>query len=273
MDDATSITRPGSRVLGFFSNPWIGIVGGLSGIIGLPLAVYFFFAQIQQPGVRYYIRPVRSVLAQAGSSSDVTILYKGQPTGESVTAALVALWNAGKKPVLQGDVLSRLELRVQPGHRILEAKVVKTTRQVVGLKVDQGKVAEGVVGIDFTIFEHNDGGVIQLIYEGDSTTQITASGAVVGQSELLPVVFAGKLRTLDEQYRSIRRSDFWINLTLALLPLILAAAVGIFGKRMFETLRGERMRLVFLVSLLAESAAGFFILYHDHVPVLPFDFG
>src|SRR5258707_8157288 len=129
-DERTSIL---AKLRRFFSNPWVGAAGSIGSIIGIPLTIYLFWAGQEEPDVRYYVHPVRSVLAQPGTFSDLTVLYKGQPTAGPVTTASVILWNNGKRPVRQSDILSPITIRLAPGHRILAAALGKTTRAVIGL--------------------------------------------------------------------------------------------------------------------------------------------
>ena len=52
------------------------------------------------------------------------------------------------------------------------------TRKVIGLQLDKSKIGEGQISVDWTILEHGDGAVLQLIYYGDDQTLITASATV-----------------------------------------------------------------------------------------------
>jgi hypothetical protein len=167
------------------SNPWLLAAGTLSGIVGIPLAVYLYVIGIEQPALTYYVEPYRTELAESMSGSDITVLYKGQPTSGFVSIARVGVWNAGKKPIRQSDILSPISFALPKGHRIFETEVLRRSRDVVGLKLDQSKIADGIVGVKFAVMEHNDWGILQVVYEGHQYLEFNASGAIVGQQNIL----------------------------------------------------------------------------------------
>lgn len=263
-----SKSKPNPIEAFFVNNPWLGAFGALAGIIGIPLAIYLYFAGKEAPDIRYYVNPVRTAIVKAGVDSNFSILYKDQQIPDDVTSVSVAIWNAGTRPIRKDDVLEPIQIHVELTHGILEAKLVSTTRSVVGLDLDKSKLSDGTVGVQFKILEHNDGGILQLLYRGDSNVRISAQGSVIGQSSLDPLVYSGKsLRSLPDQMRSNRRYT-WVQILMALLVVGLNCSVLYFGNKKPKV-------LVVLASILILSLIVLvsYEWYSEIYLAPPFDFG
>jgi hypothetical protein len=283
--DNNSTPKP-SRVkrLGAFlsNNPWVVIACVFSTLFSVPWAIISTITGIQAPGVTYFVNPARNKVAQAGTSSDLTILYKGQPISGSVTAASIALWNEGKKPVFKSDVLTPIQFRLPAQHKILEAKIVKSTRDVVDLHIDLTKRTEGIVEVDFKILEQYDGGVLQIIYEGDTQTPIMGYGTIVGQPSITQLSFSRNDKDPNQGYRTrpqnIKR---FTNASLVVFGIsLLITAIHLTSKALF------RRRVISLgahqnlsgISAAAASAVILALLTNIIVaivkdaPTVPFDF-
>jgi hypothetical protein len=229
--DTSNQVRAIGRLRAFLAeNPWWGFAGAVSGIIAIPLAIYLYIAGKEAPDLRFYVNPVRTVIAKAGINSDLTILFNKEPISDDVTSVSIAVWNAGTKPIMASDVLAPLQLVVEPGHGILEAKLVSATRKVVGLELDNSELRTGVVGLKFRILEHNDGGIVQFLYRGDSSVKIRMQGSTIGQSAPKASVYSANLQSLSDQVRNNRRS-VWVMSVIAFLMITLSLAVMISGKK------------------------------------------
>ena len=56
------------------------------GFIGIALTIYIYFATREVPEIRYYVNPVRAVIAKAGVNSALSVLYNNQPVPDDVPA-------------------------------------------------------------------------------------------------------------------------------------------------------------------------------------------
>ncbi len=52
-----------NRVLQFFSHPAVGIIGNITSIIGVVLAILFYLQTLQTRELVYTVHPVQSILA------------------------------------------------------------------------------------------------------------------------------------------------------------------------------------------------------------------
>jgi hypothetical protein len=244
-------------------NPWWGFGGFVLGVLGILLAIYFYAAGKEAVDIRYYVNPVRAVIAKAGVDSALSVLYNNQPVSDDVTSVSIAIWNAGKKPVNASDVLAPLQFVVAPEHGILDAKLVTATRDVVGLQIDKTALTTGVVPMKFRILEHNDGGIVQLLYRGDSNVKILMHGAVIGQRSIKAVVYPGTLQTQADQVRS-KRQDLLAVLSTAVVATMIMVVATITTKKV--------PRLIVIGTLLLLGLT-VYLWYHNVNPAPPFDFG
>ena len=134
-------------------------------------------------------------------------------TGD-IMAVHVAIWNQGRKSIELTDILRPLIIETEKNVPILEASILKTSRDVIGLRLDESKCDQGKLEVSWTILEHRDGGIVQMIYEGSPELQITADAALKEQRAIID-----GLKVLPYPYRS--KNERW------LFPLFLFAITSI----------------------------------------------
>lgn len=180
--------KPRRSVLRWYAkNPVVGLVGTIASVIAIPLAIALTFMTIKSRELSFYINPVRTIIVRSGRSSDLHVLYQGQPVSSDVTALQVALWNAGRESIEPEHILEPIILKTDPRVPILEANIRSRSRTVTGISLDMRHLADGLVGINWRILEHDDGAVIQLIIAGPISENITASGLMKGQPTIISI--------------------------------------------------------------------------------------
>lgn len=152
------------------------------GVVGLVLSIYFYIAGDHKPLLTCAVRPVNTAVVRAGQSSKLAVSYDGKPLVEDVTSAQVAVWNAGDLAIHQA--LMPLRIYTDPKALILEARLLHATRDVTGMRIDTSELDRGNPIIKWDILEHNDGGVVQIIFTGKSDSKISASAVVEGQRSI-----------------------------------------------------------------------------------------
>lgn len=178
-EKATAIPRD---LIGLLSHP---LTGFTVGVIGILLAVYFYFAGNKEPKLMFLVHPVRTPIVQAGRLSDLSVSLRGKPIIGDLTAAQFIVWNAGKAPVRHDDILKPLILATASNCPIYEATIRKVSRDVTGFQLITNDVAAGRIGFDWKILEHNDGASVQILYGGDQKLNFYENGGVVvGQSHV-----------------------------------------------------------------------------------------
>ena len=183
-----------SEKLGAFktvlSNPWFGGTAAICGIISIPLSIYLFFSGVVQRKLTYYTYPSRTAVFRHGEASGLSVKHKGEVVDENITAAHIALWNAGNEAIRAQHVLQPIKVRLEPRCRILDVKIRDQSREVVGLSVDEAGFDAGIVGLQWNIMEGRDGAVLQITYCGESDTAFRVEGVLENQSTVEPFEYS-----------------------------------------------------------------------------------
>ena len=203
MDEAADYSKH-NYMLTFFSKPAVGIAGSIASIIGIVLSIYFFSVSREKPELTYFVHPAKAAVLRIGQTSQLSVRFNGQDLAENVTATQIAFWNAGNKAIRASSILSPLVIKTGNKARILEAKLRKTSRDVVHIAIDSSRLGFGEVAIGWSILEHNDGGVLQIVYAGDETVDIQGHAVLEEQPELVRLKYGRELRTPGEQYTRLR---------------------------------------------------------------------
>lgn len=213
-------------------------------------------ASQEKPGLIYYVHPVKAAVVRTGQISRFAVQIDGQDLTTNITVAQVAFWNAGKKPIRANSMLSPFVIRTVDKSRILEVKIRKTSRDVVKIIPKTARLADGEVEISWNILEHNDGGVLQIVYAGDETVDIRADAVIEGQGEIVELKYTRELRSPGEEYT--RRQGIkgqlphYMILLLAAIMLLLSLWMIIRARR-----RGKRVEIiVWVMSIQTPIMAG-----------------
>ena len=272
---AEAVDHCAQALASFFGNPLVGILGALASIVGLILAVFFYMEARETPELTYRVHPVRTSVVKVGEASELSISHRGKQISGNVSAAQVALWNAGERPIREDDILSPVEISTVGGQTILEAKIRKTSRALVGLKIETSALNQGKVKVSWCILEKGDGVIIQLIYAGDQDVALRVTGSVVGQSEPVELAYSGKLRSPEEQYAKNVRVDRIV----AFVFLAGALLIFLFWLLLVRKLNSSRLASIavvlpraILVSVVAYLAIGLWMLYCSWQSGPPFGF-
>lgn len=173
-----------SSLWGFFGQPWVGIAGLFVGIISITRSVYIYLVSRETPKLTYLVNPAKATVVRTGQTSRLAVEFDGKSVKSDVTAAQIAFWNAGKKPIRSDAVLRPFVIKTGAGQPIMEAKLRKPSRDVVHIALDTSHIDIGELGISWNILEQNDGGVLQIIYAGDEKVDIGADAVVEGQPKI-----------------------------------------------------------------------------------------
>lgn len=161
-------------------------IAAWSSIIGLPLAIYFYVQTLASRDLQFYINPARAVVAKADSTSRLTLAIDGTPVDQDLSAVQIQFWNEGKIPIRMDSMLKPLRIKTVGNAPIIEAVVRKRSRDVTGIAIDSSAAAaKGEITLSWTILEKGDGAIVQVIFLGDLSTEISATATVEGQGDLV----------------------------------------------------------------------------------------
>lgn len=158
----------------------VAFLGALASMVALMLAFFPWWVAPKR-NLSYCINPIRTPIVQSAKTSDVSVSYKGRPVSGNVTAAQIAIWNAGREPIKAEDILTPILLSTPTNAPILEIISINISRNVIGLILTSTNPPSSIIGLGWKILEHNDGALIQIVYAGATETPINLEGTIVGQ--------------------------------------------------------------------------------------------
>jgi hypothetical protein len=183
--------KPQNPVLRIVCHP---VTGFIVGIVGIVLAVYFYFAGVSKPNLTLLLHPIRTPIVRAGGLSELSVSLRGKPIAGNLTAAQFVIWNAGKAPIRHADILRPLVLMTASNCPIYEATIRSVSRPVIAFQLVTNEIASGRLGFDWKILEYNDAASIQVLYGGDQELGFSEVGVMVGQNSV-PFQYLNTKRT------------------------------------------------------------------------------
>ncbi|MDD2230827.1 MAG: hypothetical protein PHY48_15680 [Candidatus Cloacimonetes bacterium] len=169
------------------SNPWVSIASLVFGALGFGLAIYSTFVNIEKPELSYHVHPVKTAVVNKNATSRISVFYDGKAINSNVSIAQIEIWNGGRKPIRNEDILSQPMVCIEDSTSILEARILKTSRSEAGIVLDTLAIDKGIVNIDWVILEKGDGAILQLIYKGGIEKKIVASATIVKQKSIIKI--------------------------------------------------------------------------------------
>ncbi len=202
-----AVLKTSKWLKGFISHP---ITGFFVGIIGILLAIYFYFDGITRPNLIFLVHPIRTPIVLAGKLSDISVSLRGKPINGDLTAAQFIIWNSGKAPVRHEDILKPIVLLTSSNCPIYKATIRNVSRDVVVFQLITNEMDSGCLSFDWKILEHNDGASIQILYGGDQKMVFSeSSGVVVGQRHV-------PFQVLDVEHASLKSTIIGVLIMLSL---------------------------------------------------------
>ena len=239
----------------------MGIAGSVASLIGLGLAVYFYYASIHHPELTFYVNPARATVVSAGQAQGLVVSHHDSVIKSDVSAVQIAVWNAGTSPIRQEDILVPISIRSKNKSPILEATIRKTSRPEIGLVINESSKAEGSIAIDWKVIEQDDGASIQLIYAGPASETFEIAGGIVGQRKVIERSYRDQLKSPKEQFDSSagKRSGPWIMIIGAIVNCLLFGR-GVFKRRNWSDWKISTLSGFMILMIIAQTGYGVWLL-------------
>ncbi len=189
--------------------------------LSIVASLVIYFMGIEKPKLCYIVHPVKTAVVNKNATSRISVYYDGKVINSNVSIAQIEIWNGGRKPIRNDDILSQPTVCIEDSTSILEAKILKVSRRETGIEIDTLAINKGIVNIGWAILEKNDGAILQLTYKGDIEKKIVASAAVVKQKKIIEV-------KASSDKVSYNKTSKYLSL---LFTMILNLAVIIFNVR------------------------------------------
>ena len=260
------------KFFAFFQQPSVGIIGSFASIISLFLAVYFYMESIQKKDLTYYIHPARTVIVSTETESKISVKYREKVIETDLSVATIAFWNAGDKEIKKEDFLSPFIIKTESGVPILDAKVLKKSRDAIKIFFNYSKKDSGLIDVSWNVLEKHDGAVLQIIYASDVKEKINLYATFIGQPSISTLKYPGLIKTPSEQYETFKarqKQNGFLMLFFAIFTLFFA----FFSKRkLWKNEWKSHISLIDYIQPLVFFVWAFYELVIKSVPFPPFGF-
>ena len=150
------------------SNDMIGLAGFVVGLVGLAATVWTSWTTKVGARLSYRWKAERVIGGDGELGEGIEVAFKGTPVIR-LTRAVIVVWNSGTATIRDSDIVQLDPVRVQCEEyaEILSARVLQSSRQIVGaeIRVDPAKQNRALLAFDF--FDPGDGVVIEVLHTGD----------------------------------------------------------------------------------------------------------
>jgi hypothetical protein len=201
----------------------------------LTFGIFAIFTYVQTSHKRvltFSVNPARTVVVNTKQSSRLSVAFDGEPVRTDLTAVQVAFWNDGNESIRKSNNLKPLVIATENGVPILEATVLKVSRDVSQITLDLSSIRDGRITVNWDILEQNDGAVIQIIYAGSPTVVISAQAVVETQGEVNSST--DQTTAITNLYRNVGRTYLVIAgtmVTALAITFLLRRALSLDGLR------------------------------------------
>ena len=162
------------------------ILSWVVSIIGIVSSFYFYFESIKEMVPTFIVDPIKPTLIDTELLKDKPIKIfdpSGKEIFERVTVITFYFFNQGDQSIRREDILEPLKLKITKGTKILDYRILKTSRPVTELAFGRYDSIKGSIGFDFRILELNDGFTGQLICSSNADVNIEIEGIIEGVNE------------------------------------------------------------------------------------------
>jgi len=206
-----------------------GLILGIAGIlIGSATSYYFYLKGRERIEPRYVLQHEPLLGSSSGAMDEVALLFKGQKI-ENLNRCLLLIWNRGSRTLSGTAVVESDKIRVclPEGSKALGVGVAHSTRPVIGLTASIDE-SDTIVTVGFEFLDKGDGGVIEILYQGNPKLKPELVGSIRGVPQGLKSVL-GTL-SLDEEEDDEAEGTWkgWVP-GLITLCLFAAASTVLFG--------------------------------------------
>jgi hypothetical protein len=243
MTESNYETFKQSGVLRFFTNPYVGILGSIASIIGIFIAIYFYFISQHIRELVYFVNPAKAIVFKPEQTSKLKVSFGNKEIQDNVTAAQIAIWNQGTDSIKKENLLSLINIKTNPPVPILEATIRKKSRDVINLILDQSLDKVGKISLTWNILEKGDGFVVQVIYIGDTNVNLSLDGVIEKQDIIKEIKYTGSILSPVEQFNEQKKLIRAQIILFSVLLLIMIVLALIYAKKL-TSMKSEYIRRI-----------------------------
>ncbi|VIO71257.1 hypothetical protein [Bradyrhizobium ivorense] len=147
------------------SNPIFNLCNGLVGIVGVALAIYFYFKAKERYTLSYKVAERQLIQASSLRPFDMDVpLNWGGHDITRLTRSFILITNSGNKLVESSDISSVARIRVSDKSTIIEAKIVYADDPGSQILISGGDSSSRT--LDFAFIREREGCIIKVDHTG-----------------------------------------------------------------------------------------------------------
>jgi hypothetical protein len=158
----------------------LGILGIMLGLAGLIAGYIFYRKSIRIKQLLYSLKTDNLIKDNVAQLSGLVITCSGRNV-KILSASNIVIWNNGSETIDLLDIVKSNPLRIHAGQEvlILDAKITKASNSSCQLAVNVSADAQYAL-ITFEYLDREQGGIIQLVHTGLSSSDLLVVGDIKG---------------------------------------------------------------------------------------------
>jgi len=213
-------------------NPYVTLGLLLLAVFTFILMILFYYRSKRIKKPFYAVRSINLIQNFSSRLSSLKISYKDEQV-ENLTVSNVALWNGGKETIRKNDItnVKPLKISLREPYKILDAKIICSNNPANEISVGKVGTDGRTLLINFEYLDANEGCVLQIIHDGDSSYDLSVSGIIIGagkpKKRFIPsILIPDVLLLFDTKFkrkRGIKRRELGITSFILGLTSIIAS--------------------------------------------------
>jgi hypothetical protein len=168
------------RLIDFFAqNPLVAFLNFLIAILGLVLAIVFYYRGKKGKSPLYVVRTSNILSGLTKTVKLLEIRYSNRPI-ESLSFTRLAFWNGGAETIEKTDapVSEPISVNLAEGCEILDATIIHTSNPANNFRIEVPDPRRAVLSFDYA--DKNDVAVVSILHTGTGGKDVTVRGTVKG---------------------------------------------------------------------------------------------
>ncbi len=190
----------------------------VSSVISIAITIvygyYFLYVGNKSREPTFFVDPIRTTILDKTNAADAPLhllTSKGDTITSDVVSVYIYFFNQGKETIKYENVYAPLKVKLDTNSRILDFKIIKSSRKVSGIGVTIDSTGK-YLNITFRALEKDDGFVGQVIFAGDKNSQLFIEGGIDGAKD-----FKSEMASIDPFNFMIALSIFLISAYIFLI--------------------------------------------------------
>jgi len=203
------------------------------GVAGLASGAYFYYHGKSDRSVVFETDLDRNIVLYQEPSvkTKLSVLYENKIIENSnVIAVQCRVWNDGNTAIRPENILEPLQLKIGEGAELLDVSVVTQSRPLIQrttIAIAPGEAGKRTsANLGFSIWEPNDGIVLQVIFAGSHEAPLAIVGTIEsGKVYEVGVSFRRAFAHPNDPFYKLDRHAQWVSITNSLTHGVLLVGV------------------------------------------------